>query len=139
MGVTISALSSDETGWENMGWIKPKQRKQTKMSDLDPLLVAGTPSRWTSRRTTLCCLSLLLLGTLCLATALILSYFLAIVSKHEFTQIEFFPYTDHGDLFWKDGEYFARKGVGRVRVEPHPNVTVDVFVTHTCAEDYNYW
>ena len=69
-------------------------------------------------------------------------------------QIEFFPYTDHGDLWWKDGEYFARKvnlfkprksneqppqGVGRVRVEPHPNVTVDVFVTHTCAEDYNYW
>ena len=53
---------------------------------------------------------------------------LAIVSKHKFTQvirgktnnpyllliaqmlqIEFFPYTDHGDLFWKDGEYFARK------------------------------
>ena len=31
------------------------------------------------------------------------------------------------------------QGVGRVRVEPHPNVTVDVFVTHTCAEDYNYW
>jgi len=64
---------------------------------------------------------------------------LAIVSKHKFTEIEFFPYTDHGDLWWKDGEYFARKGVGRVRVEPHPNVTVDVFVTHTCAEDYNYW
>jgi len=210
------------------------------MSDLDPLLVTGTPSRWTSRRTTICCLSLLLLGSLGLATALILTYFLAapgglgpivslklmalntwgmpatfgakdktsrmkaigeliqkqeydiylleelwmrpdhalvkslipsnyhmtevmdlnnrhqmtscdgeigpdgcsglaIVSKHKFTQIEFFPYTDHGDLWWKDGEYFARKGVGRVRVEPHPNVTVDVFVTHTCAEDYNYW
>ena len=31
------------------------------------------------------------------------------------------------------------QGVGRVRVEPHPNVTVDVFVTHTCAEDYNFW
>ena len=26
-----------------------------------------------------------------------------------------------------------------MRVEPHPNVTVDVFVTHTCAEDYNFW
>jgi len=210
------------------------------MSDSDPLLVAGTPSRWTSRRTTICCLSLLLLGSLGLATALILTYFLAapgglgpivslklmalntwgmpatfgakdktlrmqaigeliqkqeydiylleelwmrpdhalvkslipsnyhmtevmdlnnphqwtncdgeigpdgcsglaIVSKHKFTQIEFFPYTDHGDAFWNDGEYLARKGVGRVRVEPHPNVTVDVFVTHTCAEDYNYW
>ena len=26
-----------------------------------------------------------------------------------FTQIEFFPYTDHGDAFWDDGEYLARK------------------------------
>ena len=34
---------------------------------------------------------------------------------------------------------YVLQGVGRVRVEPHPNVTVDVFVTHTCAEDYNYW
>jgi len=228
------------------------------MSDSDPLIDTGAPSRWTSRRTTLCCLSLLLLGSLGLVTALILTYFLAapgglgpivslklmalntwgmpatfgaqdktlrmqaigeliqkqeydiylleelwmrpdhahiksllppnyhmtevmdlnnrhqmtscdgeigpdgcsglaIVSKHKFTQIEFFPYTDHGDFWWKDGEYFARKvnkekiscfltsrrgkiqGVGRVRVEPHPNVTVDVFVTHTCAEDYNFW
>jgi len=64
---------------------------------------------------------------------------LAIVSRHKLTQIEFFPYTDHGDLIWGDGEYFARKGVGRVRIEPHNNVTVDVFVTHTCASDYNYY
>lgn len=64
---------------------------------------------------------------------------LAIVSRHNFTQVEFFPYSDHGDLFWEDGEYFARKGVGRVRIEPHPNVTVDVFITHTCASDYNYY
>ena len=26
-----------------------------------------------------------------------------------FSKIEFFPYSDHGDLWWKDGEYFARK------------------------------
>jgi len=64
---------------------------------------------------------------------------LAIVSKHKFTEIEFFPYSDHGDFFWKDGEYFARKGVGRVRIEPHPNMTIDVFVTHTCASDYNFY
>jgi len=47
------------------------------MSDADPLIVGGTPSRWTSRRTTICCLSLLLLGSLGLATALIVTYFLA--------------------------------------------------------------
>lgn len=64
---------------------------------------------------------------------------LAVVSRHNFTQVEFFPYTDHGDAFWDDGEYLARKGVGRVRIEPHPNVTVDVFVTHTCASDYNHY
>lgn len=64
---------------------------------------------------------------------------LAIVSRLNLTEIEFWPYSDHGNLFWLDGEYFARKGVGRVRVEPHPNVTVDVFVTHTCANDYNYY
>jgi len=62
---------------------------------------------------------------------------LAIVSRHNLTQIEFFPYSDHGDAFWNDGEYLARKGVGRVRIEPHPNVTVDIYVTHTCASDYN--
>jgi len=62
---------------------------------------------------------------------------LAIVSRHNLTQIEFFPYTDHGG--WLDGEAFARKGVGRVRIEPHTNVTVDVFVTHTCASDDNKW
>jgi len=210
------------------------------MSDSDPLLVAGPGSSWTTRRTNLCCLALLLLGSLGLTTALLLTYWfntggdtgplvglkmmalntwgmpaslgaydkslrmeaigkliqkkeydvylleelwmrpdhrkikglipaeysmttveqlnnphqwtacdgsigpdgcsgLAIVSRHNFTQVEFFPYTDHGDLFWKDGEYFARKGVGRVRIEPRPNVTVDVYVTHTCASDYNSW
>ena len=31
------------------------------------------------------------------------------------------------------------QGVGRVRIEPRPNITVDVFVTHTAASDYNYW
>ena len=41
------------------------------------IIISGTPSRWTSRRTTICCLSLLLLGSLGLATALILTYFLA--------------------------------------------------------------
>ena len=29
------------------------------------------------------------------------------------------------------------QGVGQVRVQPVPNVTVDIFVTHTAASDYN--
>jgi hypothetical protein len=29
------------------------------------------------------------------------------------------------------------QGVGHVRIEPVPNVTVDVYVTHTAANDYN--
>ena len=28
----------------------------------------------------------------------------------------------------------ARKGIGRVRIAPLPNVTVDVFITHTAAD-----
>ncbi len=27
--------------------------------------------------------------------------------------------------------------MGHVRIEPMPNVTVDVYVTHTAANDYN--
>ena len=33
----------------------------------------------------------------------------AVLLFKDIFQIEFFPYTDHGDFFWKDGEYFARK------------------------------
>ena len=29
---------------------------------------------------------------------------------------------------------FSGKGIGRVRIEPKPNTTVDVFVTHTIAD-----
>ncbi len=32
---------------------------------------------------------------------------------------------------------FTVQGVGHVRIEPMPNVTVDVYVTHTAANDYN--
>ena len=34
---------------------------------------------------------------------------LAVVSRFPFKEIEFMGYTDHGDAFWNDGEYFARK------------------------------
>jgi len=65
---------------------------------------------------------------------------LAIVSRYSLLEVEFLPYTDHGNiLHFDDGEFLARKGAGRVRIEPGPNVTLDVFVTHTCASDYNYW
>jgi len=64
---------------------------------------------------------------------------LAIVSKYPILEKDFQVFSVHGDAFWNDGEYFARKGVGRVRIEPQPNITVDVFVTHTAASDYNYY
>jgi hypothetical protein len=42
---------------------------------------------------------------------------LSVVSKFPFEEVEFNSYTEHGD--WRkaaiDGEWFARKGVGRVR------------------------
>ena len=61
---------------------------------------------------------------------------LSIISKFPFHEVEFNSYTEHGD--WTkatiDGEWFARKGVGRVRIEPKEGVTMDVFVTHTAAD-----
>jgi len=64
---------------------------------------------------------------------------LAIVSRYPFEEIKFHPYSNHGDALWGDGEYFARKGVGHARVSPVPGYLVDVFVTHTCAGDYNHY
>jgi hypothetical protein len=61
---------------------------------------------------------------------------LAIISKFPFIEVEFNSYTQHGD--WTkatiDGEWFARKGVGRVLLHPKEGVTMDVFITHTCAD-----
>ena len=31
------------------------------------------------------------------------------------------------------------QGIGRVRIEPYDDHIVDVFLTHTCASDYNSW
>jgi len=64
---------------------------------------------------------------------------LAIVSRYPFIEKMFYGFSDHGDAFWFDGEFLARKGVGRVRIEPKKGHLVDVFVTHTCASDYNYY
>ena len=61
---------------------------------------------------------------------------LAIVSKYNFTEIEFNSFTWHGDpaKMTIDGEWLARKGVGRVRIQPVKDFNVDLFVTHTAAD-----
>jgi len=63
---------------------------------------------------------------------------LATVSKYPFVEKEFHSFTYHGDITKEDGEYWARKGAGRIRVEPSPGITVDAFVTHTCAVGSTY-
>ena len=57
---------------------------------------------------------------------------LAIISAYPLKEVEFHQYTWKGQIW--DGESLAGKGVGRVRIEPRPNTTVDVFVTHTIAD-----
>ena len=53
---------------------------------------------------------------------------MAIVSRFPILEYEFNSYTWHGDpkKAFIDGEWLARKGVGRIRIEPLPNVTVSV-------------
>jgi len=63
---------------------------------------------------------------------------LAIVSRFPFIEKEFLEYSYHGSIWNPDGEYWARKGAGRARVEPHPGFLVDLFVTHTCAVGPSY-
>ena len=43
----------------------------------------------------------------------------------------------HGSIWNNDGEFWARKGIGRVRLEPAVNFTVDIFLSSLCAEDSN--
>ena len=68
---------------------------------------------------------------------------LAVVSRHDFTEVEFNSYGYHGyaSKALIDGEILASKGVGRVRIMPAAtimpvasNITVDIFVTHTVAD-----
>ena len=62
------------------------------------------------------------------------------VSRHNFTDIEFNSFTYHGDgtKVLIDGEVLAKKGVGRVRIMPVSNLSVDIFVTHTAADPNPY-
>lgn len=57
---------------------------------------------------------------------------LAIISAYPIKEVEFHQYTWKGTIW--DGEALAGKGVGRVRIEPKPNTTIDLFVTHTIAD-----
>jgi len=62
---------------------------------------------------------------------------LAVVSKHDFMEIDFNSFTIHGaaSKIFVDGEILAKKGVGRVRIVPAgTNQMLDVFITHTVAD-----
>ena len=63
---------------------------------------------------------------------------LAIISKHPIKHTAFAGFSDHGDLFW-DYEYFLRRGVATVRLEPAPGYSVDVVLTSLASLDYNHW
>ena len=62
---------------------------------------------------------------------------LALITRLPVTETSFQSFSAHGDFWWNDGEYFARKGIGRVRVAPAPNITLDIFLTSLAANDYN--
>ena len=55
---------------------------------------------------------------------------LAIVSRFPFKEVEFNAYTYRGDpaKMFIDGEWFSRKGAGRVQIEPLPNITVRPYI-----------
>ena len=61
---------------------------------------------------------------------------LAIISRFPFNDVTFDKFSDHGDgaKAFIDGEVFVRKGAGRVKIEPFPNVTIDIITTHTAAD-----
>ena len=63
---------------------------------------------------------------------------LAVVSRFPIVHVDFTPFAVSGDLLW-DYEYFLRRGLGRVRVEPIQGQTVDIYVTSLASNDYNYW
>ena len=54
---------------------------------------------------------------------------MTIISRYPFKEVEFNAFTDHGDAakMFVDGEWFARKGAGRIQIEPIPNITVHYY------------
>jgi len=63
---------------------------------------------------------------------------LAVVSRFPILEVDFTAFAVSGDLLW-DYEYFLRRGLGRVRVEPIKGEKVDIYVTSLASMDYNYW
>ena len=49
---------------------------------------------------------------------------LAVISKFPAKEVEFNAYTDQGNRWKEDGEYFSGKGAGRVQIWPLPNLKV---------------
>ena len=47
---------------------------------------------------------------------------LAVLSKYPIQEADFTAFDNSGDAFW-DYEYFMRRGLGRVRIEPQLGVT----------------
>jgi len=92
----------------------PEDRVMTRVGDLAPALCDGR-----------------VLPTSCSG--------LAIVSRFPILETEFKVFSVHGDFFWFDGEYEARRGIGRMRIQPARNATVDIFVTAMAASDYNFY
>ena len=52
-------------------------------------------------------------------------------------EFKFTSFSVHGSIWSSDGEFWARKGIGRVRLEPAANLSVDILVSSLCAEDTN--
>jgi len=62
---------------------------------------------------------------------------LAVISRHPFLKVKFYPFDNHGDLLW-DYEYFLRRGLGKVEIEVMDK-TVEVFVSSLASNSYNSW
>ena len=59
---------------------------------------------------------------------------LAVVTRLPHLQTEFRRFGARGAWLATDGERWAGKGAGRVRVELRPGIQVDIFITHTAAD-----
>ena len=67
---------------------------------------------------------------------------LALVTRLPIKQISFTSFSVHGDLWWNDGEYFARRGTGQVTLVPSDNISLDVMLTSVAAnngDDNSYY
>jgi len=62
---------------------------------------------------------------------------LALITKHPVKEFSFTSYSVHGNFWNYDGEFWARKGIGRVKLEPAANFSVEIFLTSLCASDSN--